>query len=264
MSVIHPTAIVEDGAEIGESVEIGPYAFVGGHVTLGAGVRLFHHASVVGRTRLGAGCEVHPFAHIGGDPQILGQKDGSAQTEIGENCIFREHSTVHGGSPSGRGSTQIGSGCFFMVGSHVGHDGLVGSKCVLANDAILAGHVTLGDQVWLGGQSAIHQFVRIGDHAFLGGGAILVDDLVPFGSAVGNHAELAGVNVNGLKRRGFSRSDMAEIRKVYTELFEGGCTFSERLQEMQERHADRPIARQILDFAAAGAKRPLCRPRQRR
>lgn len=264
MSVIHPTAIVEDGAEIGEGVEIGPYAFVGCHVTLGAGVRLFHHASVVGRTRLGAGCEVHPFAHIGGDPQILGLKPGPARTEIGENCIFREHSTIHGGSPSGRGSTQIGSGCFFMTGTHVGHDGRVGNKCVFANNAILAGHVTLGDQVWLGGHSAVHQFVRIGDHAFLGGGGILVDDLVPFGSAVGNHAELAGVNVNGLKRRGFSRSDMAEIRKVYTELFEGEGTFSERLRELQAHHADRALARQILDFAAAEAKRPLCRPRRRR
>lgn len=264
MSVIHPTAIVEDGAQIGEGTEIGPYAFVGGHVTLGDGVRLFHHASVVGETRLGAGCEIHPFAHIGGDPQILGLKAGPARTEIGENCIFREHSTVHGGSANGRGATRIGSECFFMVGTHIGHDGLVGNRCVLANNAIVAGHVTLGEQVWLGGHTAIHQFVRIGDHGFVGGGAILVDDVVPFGSAVGNHAELAGVNVNGLKRRGFSRSDMAEIRKVYAELFEGEGTFAGRLQDMQARHAHRPLARQILDFAAAEAKRPLCRPRPRR
>jgi UDP-N-acetylglucosamine acyltransferase len=264
VSVIHPTAIVEDGAEIGEGVEIGPYAFVGRDVTLADGVRLFHHASVIGKTRIGAGCEVHPFALIGGAPQVLGLPDGIYPVEIGQNCTFREHVTIHAGSPHGRGITKIGDGCFFMVGTHVAHDGLVGNKCVFANNAIVAGQVTLGDQVWLGGHTAVHQFVRIGDHGFTAGGAILVDDLVPFGAAIGNHAELAGVNVNGLKRRGFSRSDMAEIRKVYAEIFEGEGTFSERLQEMQARHADRPLARQILDFAAAEAKRPLCRPRQRR
>ncbi len=264
MSGVHPTAIIEDGARLGDGVVIGAYAFVGAGVTLGDGVRLHHHASVTGDTRIGAGCEIFPFAHVGGAPQIIGLPPGHTPLEIGETCVIREHVTIHGGSPSGFGLTKIGPDCYFMVGSHVGHDGQVGRKCVFANDAILAGHVTLGEQVWLGGQSATHQFVRIGDHAFLGGGAILVEDLVPFGSAVGNHAELAGVNVNGLKRRGFSRADMREIRAVYAALFEGEGSFAERRARAEADHGDRPLARQVLDFLSGDAKRPVCQPRRRR
>ena len=263
MSAVHPSAIIEDGAKIGADVKIGPFCVVGSDVTLGDGVVLHAHVILQGHTVLGTNCEVSPGAVLGGAPQIIGMSAGKSRLEIGEGCVFREHTTVHGGSPAAGGLTKVGANGYFMVGSHIAHDAIVGEKCVFANSAAVGGHVVLGEQVWLGGLSVIHQFCRMGDHSFLAGGGVLVDDVIPFASAIGYHAELAGLNIRGLKRRGFTRSDISEMRAVYATVFSDDGTFAERRQKAEERHGGGPMARQVLDFLNADNKRPICQPRSK-
>lgn len=264
MSVfIHSTARVEDGASLGDGVEIGPFCHIGPQVELGAGTRLHGSVTISGRTRLGEACEVFPGAILGGPPQILGQAPTSdCRLEIGARTILREHVTAHVGSPDHSGVTRIGPDCYLMIGVHVGHDCAVGENCVIANNVPLAGHVRLGDNVWIGGQAAIHQFTEIGAHAFVAGGAILVGDVIPFGMAVGNHAHLAGLNITGLKRRGFSRQDIRTLRGAYRALFEGEAAFHSRLAAAAETYAAEPLAMRMVDFARASRKRPLCLPEQ--
>ncbi len=258
---IHPTAIVEDGARLGADVEIGPFSMVGPQVTLGDGVRLHGHVVVMGETSLGERCEVFPGAVLGAPPQVYKIPEGPSRLEIGARCIIREQVTMHTGLATHSGATRIGSDGLFMAASHVAHDCQVGNKAVFANAAIIAGHVELGDQVGLGGMSALHQFTRVGDHGFVGGGCILVEDLVPFAAAIGNRAYLASINVNGLKRRGFSRADMHEIRGVYKALFEGDKPFSERLSEAAETFRDTAHASKVIAFVQRDSSRALCKPR---
>lgn len=259
--MIHPSSIIHDGAEIGSGVEIGPFCEIGADVTLEDGVRLHSHVRIGGRTQLGAECEVHSGAVLGGTPQILGlEPSPDARLEIGPRCTLREHVTAHVGSPDHGGVTRIGADCFLMIGVHVGHDCRVGDKCVIANNVPLAGHVHLGEQVWMGGQAAVHQFTEIGDHAFIAGGAILVGDVAPFTMAVGNHARLNGLNVNGLKRRGFSREDMKALRAAYRKVFFGDAAFADRVEAAAAEFADVPLAMRLIDFVRADRKRPLCLP----
>ncbi len=259
---IHPTAIVESGAEIGKDVQIGAYAHVGEHVVLHDGVKIFPKAMVFGRTVLNESVEIHPGAVIGGGPQVLGyQESEESRLEVGARTIMREHTTLHTGSPSHGGLTRIGSDCLFMAHTHAAHDCQIGDKCVVANNTHIGGHVTAGDQVWFGGAVAVHQFCRIGDHAFVGGGAILVADVIPFGSVVGNHAHLAGLNVVGLKRRGFSRQTIHDLRAAYRLLYAKEGTFTERLEDTAETYANVPEVMQIVDFIRSSKNRALCLPR---
>ncbi|MEL7231110.1 MAG: acyl-ACP--UDP-N-acetylglucosamine O-acyltransferase, partial [Pseudomonadota bacterium] len=231
-ALIHPTAIVEDGAELGMDVRVGAYAHVGAEAQLGDGCIVHPKAMVIGRAKLGANVQVHPGAVIGGPPQVLGyQESEESRLEVGENTILREHVTLHRGSPAHGGLTKVGRDCFFMAHTHAAHDCIIGDKNVIANNTHIGGHVTTGEQVWMGGACAVHQFCRIGDHAFVGGGSILVADVIPFGSVVGNHAHLAGLNVVGLKRRGFSRETIKSIRSGYRMLYAREGTFTERLED---------------------------------
>ncbi|WP_233355939.1 acyl-ACP--UDP-N-acetylglucosamine O-acyltransferase [Henriciella aquimarina] len=262
MSVeIHPTAIVEDGAQLGEDVSVGAFAFVGAQTTLGDGCRIHQRATVTGLTELGSEVEVFPGAVIGTAPQILGFKDdGTSRITIGKQTVIREHVTIHGGSPAHGGLTSVGDNCLMMVGAHIAHDCHVGDKCVFANNVALGGHIVVGDQVWMGGLAAVHQFCRIGRHAFVGGGAIVVADIIPYGSVIGNHAHLAGLNIVGMKRRGFSRQTIHDLRAAYRMLFAKEGTFSERVADAEESYGDCPELVEIIEFIRASKSRSLCLP----
>ena len=258
---IHPTAIVDPAAKIGAGVEIGPYCIVGPDAILGDGVKLHNHISIIGRTHLHEDVEVHANAVIGGPPQVLGFKDSEAsRVEIGARTIMRECTTVHAGSPDVGGLTRVGADCLFMAYSHAAHDCDIGEKCVIANGAQIGGHVTVGEQVWMGGNTAVHQHVRIGKHAFLGGGAIAVTHVIPYGSVVGNQAKLAGLNIVGLKRRGFGRQTIHDLRAAYRLLFAEEGTFSERLADTEETYAASPEVMEIVTFIKAAKTRPICMP----
>ena len=258
---IHSTALVEEGARLGEGVKIGPFCHVGPNVTLGDESVLMSHAVVMGQTETGSGCILHPHAVLGGVPQVIGfEANADSRLVVGSNCVFREYATAHTGVPKSGGLTLIGDNCFIMVGAHVAHDCKLGNHVVMANNVSLAGHVTVGDNVWLGGLAAVHQFCRIGRNAFVGGGAILVEDVIPFGSVVGNHAKLSGLNMVGLKRRGFSKSDLKDIRMAYKAIFQGDGLFKDRLEMTARDYADKPLAMEIVDFIRAGDDRPICKP----
>ena len=259
---IHPTAIIEDGAQLGEDVSIGAYAHIGARAILGDRVTVHPKGMVIGRSTLGEDVEIYPGAVIGCGPQVLGHKPSDeSRLEIGARTIMREHTTVHTGSPSHGGLTRIGSDCLFMAHTHVAHDCIVSDKCVIANNTHIGGHVQVGFQVWIGGAVAVHQFTRIGDHAFIGGGSILVADVIPFASVIGNHAHLAGLNIVGLKRRGFSRETLHTLRAAYRSLFAEEGTFTERLSDTATRFADSPEVMQIVHFIQTSQKRALCLPR---
>jgi UDP-N-acetylglucosamine acyltransferase len=261
MPDIHPTAIVDPAATIADSVEIGPYCMVGPNVTLGNDVRLIAFVHISGNTVLGDGCVCFPNVTLGGQAQILGASlEANNNLVIGERNVFRENVTVHGATPDKEHPTRIGNDCLFMVGSHIAHDCQVGDKCVLANLASVGGECHVGNQVWFGGGSIIHQKTWIGDHAFVGGGSILVGDAVPFASTQGNHAEIAAVNVVGLKRRGFSKSDLKDIYAVYKSLEHGDGTFKDRVAAAEERFAGSGPAMQVINFVKhPRGGRALCR-----
>ncbi len=258
-SKIHPTALVAQSAKIADGVEIGPYCVVGAHVSLSANVRLLSHVSVDGHTSIGEGSTLHPFSAIGQPPQDFKYRDEATLLRIGKGNVIREHVTMHTGTVSGRGETVVGDNCFFMTGSHVAHDCIVGNHVVFANNATLGGRVDIGDYVTLGGLSAVHQLGRVGPYAFIGGGAPVTGDVIPFGM-VDNHGALHGLNLIGLQRRGFGRDTINTLRKVYRLLFKDGGRFSERLAVVRDEYGAIAEIRTIIDFIDEGSKRPLCLP----
>ena len=260
MSLIHPTAIVEAGATIGEGVVIGPYCHVAATVELGAGVRLESHVVVAGRTRIGAGTRIFPFAAIGHQPQDLKYAGEPSELAIGRDSVIREHVTVNPGTSGGGMLTAIGDGCLLMAGAHVAHDCRLGNNVILVNNALLGGHVVLGDHAIVGGLAAIHQFVRVGRHAMIGGMSGVEHDIIPFGSALGNRARLGGLNLVGLKRRGYDRDDIHRLRAAYRELFAGGATLQQRLAAVAERYADCAPVKQVVEFLGQPSQRGVCLP----
>ncbi len=258
---VHPTAFVEQGAVLHEGVSIGPFCHVGPRAELGAGTRLIAHASVLGTTRIGANCILYPQSALGGVPQVIGfAETPDSRLEIGDGCVFRENVSVHTGVPKSGGLTRIGNNCYMMAASHLAHDGRLGDGVVLANAVQLGGHVDVADNVWFGGLVAVHQFTRIGRNAFVGGGAIVIEDVIPFGFVIGNHAKLAGLNTVGLKRRGFSKADLHEIRSAFKAVFEGDEFFRDRLETAAATFASKPLAMEVIDFIRAGGSRPICKP----
>jgi UDP-N-acetylglucosamine acyltransferase len=260
MPQTHPTAIVHDGAKLAAGVEVGPYCIVGPEVSLGPGVRLISHVVIEGVTEVGEGCVVHPFATLGGAPQHLAHKGERTRLVIGARNLIREYVTMHAGTKLGRGVTTVGSDGLYMVGAHIAHDCVVGDHIVLANNATLGGHVTMGDYVFMGGLAAIHQHSRIGRHAFIGGLAAVIKDVIPFGSVWGNHAHLEGLNLVGLKRRGFSRETINDLRSAYRLLFAEEGTFQERVDDVARVFAGVDEVMEIIAFIRADASRPLCLP----
>lgn len=258
---IHPTAIVDPGAEIGPEAEIGPYCIVGPRVQIGHRVRLVAHVFIERDTVIGEDTVVHPFAALGQPAQDLSYKGEPTTLAIGARNVIREHVSMHRGTVRGRGKTVVGDDGYFMAQSHVAHDCIVGNGVIFAQGATLGGHVQVGDHVIMGGLSAMHQHGRIGRHAFVGGLAAVVADVIPYGSVFGNHASLAGLNVVGLKRRGFSKAAVHDLRAAYRLLFAEEGTFQERLEDVAETYAHEPLVQEIVAFIRADAQRPLCMPK---
>jgi UDP-N-acetylglucosamine acyltransferase len=260
MSRIHPTAIIADGAVVADDVEIGPYCIVGETVTLGAGVRLLSHVVIEGITEIGEGCTIHPFASLGGPPQHAAHAGEATRLVIGARNLIREYVTMNAGTPFGRGVTTVGADGIFYTGAHVAHDCIVGDHVILTNCATLGGHAHVGDHVIMSGLAAAHQYTRIGRHAFVGGLAAVTKDVIPFGSVWGNHAHLEGLNLVGLKRRGFSREVINDLRAAYRLLFADEGTLQERVEDVARVFAGSPEVSEIIEFIQADSARPLCLP----
>jgi len=258
---IHPSAVVDSGARMGAGVEIGPFCVVGPDVVLGDGVRLISHAVIAGRTTIGDETEVYPFASLGHRPQDLKYRGEESTLLIGKRNQIRESVTMSPGTEGGGMITTVGDDGLFMVGSHVAHDCRVGDHVILANNATLAGHVTVGDHAILGGLSAVHQFVRIGAHAMIGGMSGVESDVIPFGLVMGDRARLAGLNLVGLERRGFSKDEVRALRAAYRLLFAAEGTFSDRLEETARQFGEHEIVSRVLSFIRDKNSRSLCRPR---
>jgi UDP-N-acetylglucosamine acyltransferase len=261
---IHATALVAPGAELADDVEIGAYCTIGDRVTLAAGVRLHSHVVLEGQTQIGEGSEIFPFAILGAPPQHAAYKPTDpVRLVVGARNLIREHVTMNGGSSVGRGVTRIGDDCTFYMGAHVGHDCIVGDHVTMTNNATLGGHVILGDFVIMGGLSAIQQRSRVGRYAFVGGLAAVNSDVIPYGMVWGNHATLQGLNLIGLKRRGFSRQQINALRAGFRALFfqgEGEGPFRQRVEAAAGAYADNPEVLEIIDFIRAEPLRPLVLP----
>jgi UDP-N-acetylglucosamine acyltransferase len=264
MTSIHPTALVEDGATVGAGVEIGPFCHVGARVTLADGVRLLSHVTLTGITSIGARTVVHPHAALGGEGQIRGNDFTEGRLEIGADCVLREMVSMNVGSRKGGGLTQIGSRGYFMANSHVGHDCHVGDDVTFANSVALGGHSHIGDRVIFGGLAAVQQFCRVGAGAMVGGLTGVNRDVIPYAMAFGDHVELAGLNLIGLKRRGLSRDAINAMRGAFRSIFHGkGGSIESRAGEAKTRWPDIKEVGEIVDFILADAKQPLCLARRR-
>ncbi|MGO1298416.1 MAG: acyl-ACP--UDP-N-acetylglucosamine O-acyltransferase [Vibrio sp.] len=245
---IHPSAVVEDGAVIGANVKIGPFCYVDSKVEIGEGTELTSHVVVKGPTKIGKGNRIFQFASIGEECQDLKYKGEDTRLIIGDNNMIRESVTMHRGTIQDSGLTQVGSNNLFMINAHVAHDCVVGDHCIFANNATLAGHVTVENNAIVGGMCAIHQFCRIGAHAMLGGGSIVVQDVPPFVMAQGNHCAPFGVNIEGLKRRGFEKPQIHAIRRAYKAMYRSGLTLAEAKTEIAKDAEDFPVVQHLLDF----------------
>ncbi|HVS51143.1 MAG TPA: acyl-ACP--UDP-N-acetylglucosamine O-acyltransferase [Opitutaceae bacterium] len=246
---IHPTAIVEPGAQLGAEVEIGAYAFVGAGVTLGDGTRLHHHASVDGFTALGARCEIFPYACIGGKTQDLKYKGGRPGTRIGARNVFREYVTVHAATNDGE-FTTIGDGNTILAYGHVAHDCRLGSHIVASNSVQLAGHVIVEDHATLGALCGVHQFCRIGAYAMISAYAKVVQDVAPFFIADGQPAEIRAINKVGLERRGFTPEQLNRVKQIHRTLYRDGLNRTQAFEKLAA-HADAASAefQRVLAFA---------------
>jgi UDP-N-acetylglucosamine acyltransferase len=258
----HPTAVIEPGAKLGSGVKIGPYCVIGADVTLADGVELLSHVVVAGRTSIGERTRIFPFASIGHQPQDLKYHGELSTLTIGADCMIREGVTLNPGTEGGGMSTTIGDRCAFLANSHVGHDCHVGNGVIFSNNVMLAGHCWVGDFAIIGGGAAVIQFARVGAHSFLGGMSGLENDLIPYGMALGNRAHLSGLNIVGLQRRGFSRSDIHDLRRAYRLLFAAEGTLAERTADVAQEFAGQPIVQEILAFIRTGGKRSLCTPKE--
>lgn len=258
-SSIHPTAVVEPGARLHDGVTVGPYCCIGAEVEIGSGAVLHAHVVVTGRTSLGNGTVVYPFASLGQPPQHLGYRGGPATLVIGARCTVREYVTINSGA--GAQGTHVGDDCFLMTAAHVAHDCQVGDGVVMANQATLGGHVTVEDKAIIGGLAAVHQFARIGELAMIGGMSAITDDVIPFGMAVGNRAQLKGLNIVGLKRNGVGRPEIHAMRAAYRRLFDGGGQLADRLEEVAASYSDSSRIQKIVAFIRAASSRGLCRPK---
>lgn len=260
MALIHPTAVIEAGAKLGERVSVGPFCMVGPDVELGDEVQLLSHVVVAGRTKIGNGTRIFPFASIGHQPQDLKYHGEPSRLEIGARNTIREHVTINPGTEGGGMVTRIGDECLFMVASHVAHDCRIGNHVIIVNNVLLGGHIEIGDYAVIGGGAAVHQFVRIGQHAMVGGMSGVEADVIPFGMVLGNRAHLAGLNLVGLKRRGFDREDIHQLRAAYRLLFAQEGTLQERVADVEKLFPNNVLMGEVLTFVRQNSSRGLCLP----
>ena len=261
MTKIHPTAIIEDGAKIHETVSVGAYAIIGKNVTLGKDCVVHHHALIQGYTTIGEGNEIYSFASIGNTPQDLKYKGEETYLIIGDKNIFREFTTIQPGTVQGNGKTVIGNKNFFMAYVHVAHDCIIGNSCILANMTQLSGHVTLHDHVFCSGFSAVHQFCQLGSFSMMSGGTQLTQDLPPYSLCEGRNY-LHGMNVVALRRNGFSKDLMEIIKEVYKEFFhKNHPTIDETIQAIPSEYKSIKEIQYFIEFVVS-SKRGVCRPQR--
>ena len=256
---IHPSAVVEPGAELGQGVEIGPFCHVGPEAKLGDGVVLKSHVVVSGRTQVGEETVIFPFCCIGEIPQDLKFKGEATELRIGARNRIREHVTMNTGTEGGGGITRVGDDGLFMAGCHVAHDCQVGNRVIIVNNAALAGHCVIEDEVIIGGLSGVHQWVRIGQGAIIGAVTMVTNDVIPHGLVQAPRGELDGLNLIGLKRRGVARSDITALRAAFQMLAQGEGTFQDRARRLGEE-TESDYVRQIVDFVSGASDRSFLTP----
>ncbi|CDZ38686.1 acyl-ACP--UDP-N-acetylglucosamine O-acyltransferase [Neorhizobium galegae] len=254
---IHPLALVEDGAVIGENVVVGPFSHVGPRVVLKDGVELLSHAVVSGRTEIGRNCRIFPMAVIGGVSQSLHEAGEDSTLTVGDNCVMREGVTMNCGTVGGGGKTVVGNNCLFLANSHVAHDCQLGNDIIMSNNVMLAGHVHVADRAILGGGCAVHQFTRIGRQAFIGGLSAVNYDVIPYGMLNGNPGVLGGLNVVGMTRAGIERATIHTVRRAFKQIFEGESNIRANAAAIRNDYADCKEAMEILDFIAAESDRAI-------
>ena len=260
---IHPTAIISNTASIGSGVSIGAYCVVGANAVLGDGVKLMSHVVIDGHTSIGAGTEIYPFAVLGCAPQHTRYEGEPSTLKIGENCVIREHVTMHPGTAIDKMRTIVGNNGLFFAGAHVAHDCIVGDNAIFANNASLGGHAKIGDSVMLGGYSAVQQRCRVGSHCMLGAHSLVDSDVVPFSIAVGNRARLSGINVIGLSRRGFSDDSVNALRAAFQMLFEGDDIFASRVETTRAQFADTAEVQDMIAFIDGAGRNGICQAAKR-
>lgn len=260
---IHPTAIIGKTATIGSGVSIGAYCVIGANAILGDGVKLMSHVIIDGHTNIGAGTEVYPFAVLGCIPQHTRYNAEPSTLEIGENCVIREHVTMHPGTALDNMRTIVGNNGLFFAGAHVAHDCIVGDNVIFANNASLGGHAKIGDNVMLGGYSAVQQHCRVGNHCMLGAHSLVDADVVPFVIAVGNRARVTGINVIGLGRRGFSDKTVNILRKAFQMLFADNDIFASRVATVRAHFADSVEVQNLIAFVDNAGRNGICQATKR-
>jgi len=260
MSQIHSSAVIHPGARLGAGVVIGPFCTIGPDVELGAGAELISHVALAGHTRIGDGTRIFPFASIGHQPQDLKYKGEPSRLEIGKRNIIREGVTINPGTEGGGMLTSMGDDCLLMTGAHVAHDCHLGNHVIMANNATLAGHIHVGDFAFVGGLAAVHQFCRIGRHAMIGGMSGVEQDVIPYGMVLGNRAHLSGLNLVGLKRRGFDREEIHKLRAAYRMLFADEGTLAERIEDVAQLFVGVGLVQEVVDFTRNASSRGICLP----
>ncbi len=257
---IHPTAVIEDGAIIGDNVFIGAFCYVGPNVVIGDNCELKAHVVIEGNTTLGEGNKIYSFAVIGQDPQDLKYEGEQSRIEIGDNNKIREHCTIHPGTKGDHMVTKIGNGNLFMVNTHIAHDCVIENCCVFANNTTLAGHVHVGNHVVIGGLSAVHQFVHIGEHAMIGGMTGVARDIPPYCTALENRTcHVETLNIIGLKRRNFSREEINNLRHFFEDVFESDAgTFEELLEANKDKYKNSILVENMIKFLSRDSKRGFC------
>jgi UDP-N-acetylglucosamine acyltransferase len=253
---IHPTAIIDASCELSPEASIGPYCVIGPHSKIGKHTILDSHVVIQEWTEVGEGCHFYSHCSIGTDPQDLKYKNETTLLKIGNDNVFREFSNVNRGTIGGHGITTVGDKNFFMAYSHIAHDCFVGSNIIMANAATLAGHVTIADHATVGAFSAVHQFCRVGPHAFIGGFSVITRDALPFIKTVGdrNQAKIYGINSIGLQRKGFSEQSIRELKQLYRICFRSGLNTGDALAKAKEQEWSAPEIATIIDFMESATR----------
>lgn len=252
--MIHPQAIVEPGAKLADNVEVGPWSYIGADVEIGAGTRIGPHVVIKGPTVIGEDNRIFQFASVGEECQDKKYNGEPTKLVIGDRNVIREGCTIHRGTVQDEGITRIGSDNLLMAYVHVAHDCIVGSHCILANSTALAGHVKLGDHAILGGFTAVHQFCQIGPHVMCGAGTVVLKDIPAYVMATGNTAEPHGINLEGLRRRGFSPESLRTLRQAYKTIYRKGLTTAEALEQLQQLANDEPAVQPLIDSLRSSAR----------
>lgn len=264
---IHPMAVVDPGAKLGNNVKIGPFCHIGSHVRLDDNIELKSHVVIEGHTTIGEGTVIFPFTSLGHHPQDKKFQGEFSTLEIGKKNTIREYVTMNPGTEGGGGVTKVGDHGLFMVGVHIAHDCQIGNHVIFANHATLAGHVYVDDFAIIGGLSAVHQFVRIGAHAMIGGMSGVEQDVIPYGVIIGERARLSGLNLIGLKRRNFSAAAIQQLREAYKILFDKdikdfeNSTLLERIEKVTAQYKESDEVMHIIDFIKNDSKRNICMPK---